>query len=52
MEGKVVFNEIVLVYHDEKINLNCSNWEQGNYFVILYDKEGNKVQVNEIVIQH
>jgi hypothetical protein len=52
MDGKVVFNEIVLVYNDEKINLNCSNWQQGNYFVILYDKEGNKAQVNEIIIQH
>jgi hypothetical protein len=52
IDGKVVFNEIVLVNHDEKINLNCSNWLPGNYFVLLYDKDGSKVYVREIVIQH
>ena len=51
MDGKVVFNEVILVANDEKISLNCSNWNPGNYFVILYDKDGNKVQINEVVIQ-
>jgi hypothetical protein len=52
MSGAMVFNEIIVV--DEKVTfkLNSTYWEQGTYFIQVYDKIGGKLITKEVIIQH
>jgi hypothetical protein len=52
LDGSIVFDELLLAYSSAKMTLNCSNWAQGTYFIQVYDTEGNRIKVKEIVIQH
>jgi hypothetical protein len=52
VDGKVVYNEIVMPNFDAKTALNTAVWSDGTYFIILVNQNGTTVLSKKIIVQH
>jgi hypothetical protein len=52
VDGKVVYNEIVMPNFDAKTALNTTVWSDGTYFIILVNQNGTTVLSKKIIVQH
>jgi hypothetical protein len=52
VDGKVVYNEIVMPNFDSKTALNTTVWADGSYFITLINQNGTTVLSKKIIVQH
>ena len=52
IDGKVVYNEIVMPNFDSKTALNTTVWSDGPYFIMLVNQNGTTVLSKKIIVQH
>jgi hypothetical protein len=52
VDGKVVYNEVVMPNFDSKTALNTTVWADGSYFITLINQNGTTVLSKKIIVQH
>lgn len=50
--GKIIFTKTIEYSSNKIMLLNTKEWEEGNYIVLAFDKNGNKLDFQKIIIQH
>jgi len=50
--GKIIFTKTIEHSSNKIMLLNTKEWEEGNYIVLAFDKNGNKLDFQKIIIQH